>query len=217
MMPVHRRLRATTCQLLFWCLTLSAQPSTANTQLVDQLQQAYADVTYFEAAFTQEKNIKFLSQPLVSKGRIVFAKNHGMVWEVIDPIYVKTIIKQQGIFKSNQFHENRPVKDVQMKAVADILTELLSSQLDRIESQFNVSEVVIDDDQHEWQVTLTAQSRIIKKALKQLRIEGNMGNDHKGIGKITILDATENTTVIAFNQVKLMTAPPSQDQLDDFQ
>ncbi len=202
------------------CLLLLALASHASQdQLVDHLHQAYADVAYFEADFTQEKKLQHFSKSLVSKGKIKFAKSHGMIWEITSPIWAKTKINPQGIFKTNQFYQNKKVTDVQMQAVAGILTELLSSQLDRVESQFSVQAVSLSAESHDWQVTLLAKSPIIKKALQALVIKGNTGetDQPRGISQIQIIDPTNNTTDITLHEVILNSAPLNQDLLDVFQ
>ena len=52
--------------------------------LVEKLHAAYQGVRYYKADFEQIKNIKFLSQPIVSKGLLVFSSELGLVWEVHD-------------------------------------------------------------------------------------------------------------------------------------
>jgi len=208
------------CKYMIGCLLLVTQMSLASqSELVDRLHQAYADVQYFEAEFIQEKHVKHLSVPLISAGKIQFAKNHGMIWEITKPIWVKTKINQQGIFKTNQFYQDKKVTDVQMKAVAGILTELLSSRLDRIESQFNVQKVEFEPNSLDWQVTLLAKSPIIKKALYALVLSGNTGETamDRGISQIQIIDQAANKTIISLHVITLKNQPLSQDLVDVFQ
>ncbi len=214
-MPTSSINKRLVCCLLF----LTASVGAGQQDLIEQLHQAYVDVNYFAADFVQEKQVKFLSKPLISKGKIKFHKNSGMVWEIIEPIWVKTKINDSGIFKTNQFYQDKKVTDVQMKAVAGILTELLSSQLNRIESQFTVAEVMIDDGQKNWKATLLADSLLVKKALNSLLIEGYLpsADQQKGISQITIIDQANNQTQITFSNVELHKEKLSQDLLDDFQ
>ncbi len=200
-------------------ILIATMASANQNDLVKKLHEAYADVQYFEASFVQEKTVKFLSKPLVSKGHIKFSKKHGMIWEITKPIWVKTKINKNGIFKTSQFHQNKKVTDVQMKVVAQILSELLSSQLDRIESQFSISELTLNDENNSWQVTLSASSILIKKAIKALNIMGNLENENqsKGISRIEIIDPSQNITVITFIDVKLSDKALGQDVIDDFQ
>lgn len=188
-------------------------------ELVNRLHEAYSDVNYFEASFVQQKNVKFLSKPLISKGLIKYSNTAGMIWEIIEPIWVKTKITEEGIFKTNQYKKNQKVTDVQMKAVAQILSGILSSKLDRIESQFKISAVELDKQNNNWTVNLTAVSVIIKKAIHGLVIKGNLANENqkKGITEIIIIDSAENQTLIQFLNVRLSNEPMSQDVIDAFQ
>lgn len=187
--------------------------------LVDQLHQAYNQVVYFEADFTQKKHIKFLSKPLVSKGKIKFAKEQGMIWEITDPVWVKTKIQDNQIFKTTSYQTNKQVTDVQMKAVAQILTELLSSKLDRVESQFDVSALQMDETNGVWQVRLKPKTVMIKKALHELLITGQVADDfdQQGISHIKVIDNNGNQTDIAFESVHIETGTLTQEVLDAFQ
>ena len=204
------------CLLLTMVLPLHAEDSI----LVEQLHQAYDQVQYFEAEFVQNKQVKFLSKPLVSTGVIKYAPTHGMIWEVVKPIWVKTKINDEGIFKTNSFEQNVKVKDVQMQAVADILGELLGARLDRMRSQFELSASQLSDDQLHWEATLIPRSKLIKKALAQLHIEGLLDDagQGQGISKITLVDPNENITTIVFSEVVMFNeqSPPAE-LLHDFQ
>ena len=204
------------CLLLIMVLPLRAEDSI----LVEQLHQAYDQVQYFEAEFVQNKQVKFLSKPLVSTGVIKYAPTHGMIWEVVKPIWVKTKINDEGIFKTNSFEQNVKGKDVQMQAVSDILGELLGARLDRMRSQFELSASQLSDDQLHWEATLIPRSKLIKKALAQLHIEGLLDDagQGQGISKITLVDPNENITTIVFSEVVMFNeqSPPAE-LLHDFQ
>ncbi|MCB1582386.1 MAG: outer membrane lipoprotein carrier protein LolA [Xanthomonadales bacterium] len=213
---MHTWLKIIACWFLgMW----SALAAAEQTSLIEYLHQAYAKVQYFEADFTQEKHIKFLSKPLISKGKIKFVKQQGMIWEITSPIWVKTKIQDNQIFKTTDYENNKKVTDVQMKAVAQILTELLSSQLDRVESQFDVADLEHDEAQGQWQVKLMPKSMMIKKALQELVIFGQLSDDaeKQGISQIKIVDQSGNHTKIQFESVRIKTDALTQDLLDAFQ
>jgi hypothetical protein len=62
-------------------------------QLSDQL--AKPDVIH--GSFIQEKHLRALPQPLVSKGTFVLAKNHGLLWLLKTPLQQDYRITAQGI------------------------------------------------------------------------------------------------------------------------
>lgn len=204
-----------TLLMLCWLSPVGAD----NATFIDQLHQAYAKVLYFEADFIQEKQIKHLSKPLISKGKIIFAKQQGMIWEVTEPVWVRTKIQDNQIFKTTQYYQNKKVNDVQMKAVAQILTELLSSQLDRVESQFDISDLNLEQQNGMWQVKLTPQVMMLKKSLSSLEITGQLanGSDQQGINQITIFDKSDNQTQITFESVRIENNQLTQDMLNEFQ
>lgn len=186
--------------------------------LVEKLHAAYQGIRYYKADFEQIKNIKFLSQPIVSKGLLIFSSELGLVWEVHDPLWVKTIINDEGVFKSNHRETKKKVKDPQIKVVASILTELLSSQLDRVESQFDIQNTVYNEANDEWSVMLIAKGVLIKKAISQIQINGKLNSDDSsnGIQSIVISDASGDETLINLSEQLLSKTEVTSEQRKAF-
>jgi hypothetical protein len=62
-------------------------------QLSDQL----AKPSVVQGSFIQEKHLRALPQPLVSKGTFVLAKDHGLLWLLKTPLQQDYRISAQGI------------------------------------------------------------------------------------------------------------------------
>ena len=62
-------------------------------QLSDQL----AKPSVIHGSFIQEKHLRALPQPLVSKGTFVLAKDHGLLWLLKTPLQQDYRISAQGI------------------------------------------------------------------------------------------------------------------------
>lgn len=188
---------------LLWS-PISHAESEANKEnsLVQKLHQSYQGIRYFQSDFKQIKTVKFLSKPITSTGQFTFSPELGLVWEVKSPVWVKTLINDEGVFKSNSRIAKQKVKDPQIKVVASILSELFSSQLDRVESQFNIKEVIEDNEAGQWSVTLEAKGSLIKKAITSISITGQLSasQSDNGIESLVIVDASNNETLISLSK-----------------
>lgn len=188
----------------------------AQTRL-NQLTSGYIDLHLFEASFIQTKQVKFMQKPLVSSGRIRFAKNHGLLWIIDKPFQSKTWVNQQGVFKANQFEDKKQVKDPQMKAVAGLLGDLLSAQIDQVAQKFSVVEDSTDIDTV-WQVTLRPNTTLMKKVLQSIQVIGTDPDveNVQGIQRIVVTDSNQNVTEIEFNDIKRQHKPLTDQQISEF-
>lgn len=204
--------------LIFFIGIVSAEKDSgkdAQTRL-NQLTSVYSDTTFFEADFTQTKQVRFMHKPLVSSGQIKFAKNHGLLWIIEQPFQSKTWVNQQGVFKANQFEDKKKVKDPQMKVVAGLLSDLFSSQVNKVARKFTVSDESTDDNM--WQVTLRPDSALIKKVLQSIEVIGAESNTKisQGIQRIVVTDRNDNVTEIKFSRIKRQHKPLTDQQISDF-
>jgi len=191
-------------------------PDEARNRL-NQLTASYVNTALFEADFTQTKQVKFMHKPLVSQGRIKFAKNHGLIWIIDQPFESRTWVNQQGVFKANQFEPKKPVNDPQMKAVAGVLSELLSAQVDNLVKKFTVSNQTFGDNAL-WRITLTPNTMLMKKVLQRIEIigKGSDAEDADGIQRIVVTDSNQNVTEIEFSQVKRQQKSLTDQQISEF-
>lgn len=62
------------------CLGLLAASSLAQAFDLDDLRKQLSEPEAIKGEFIQEKHLRALPQPLVSKGRFVLARDHGLLW-----------------------------------------------------------------------------------------------------------------------------------------
>ena len=205
--------------LIFLIGTVWAEdnPSIKAQSRLNQLTASYVNTALFEANFTQTKQVKFMHQPLVSSGRIKFAQGHGFLWIIDKPFQSKTWVNQDGVFKANQFEGKKQVKDPQMKAVAGVLSDLLSAQVDQVAQKFTVSDDTPDIDTL-WQVTLRPNTALMKKVLLRIEVIGtdSGAENSQGIQRIIVTDSNQNVTEIEFSRIKQQHKPLTDQQISEF-
>lgn len=202
--------------ILMLCFSAAGQAEDHNA--LAQLHEAHVGVTYFEAQFEQQRQVKFISKPLVSTGIIHFAPELGLVWQVKQPLSVKTIINDSGVYKSTQGGPLIKVKDPQIKIIADILSELLSAELDQVNSQFKVEPIKPANQSTSWEVLLKPKNSLMKKAIASIGIQGGMqGDQAKSIDTVTINNQSGDVTVIQFSSVVMSSEALSELQRGVFE
>jgi len=199
---------------LFFYLFLLNSAYAVDLTLINQLHEKYQNVSYYQANFIQEKQVSYISKLLITQGRLEFALNKGLIWEVKKPLWVRTLITDKGVFKSTKYQQKQKVRDIQIKLIAEILTELLTANLDKIESHFKISSVD-QSDADNWRINLNPKKMIMKKALKQISLIGIKAHNHdveiNGIKEIIITDKASNITRIILKDIVLHKGPISVD------
>lgn len=77
---------------------------------LDGLKKAAGRLNSVSARFTQEKHMKILARPLVSKGRFYFQAPNSLRWEYLEPIRSILMVNQGEIKKYTQ-KDNKLVED----------------------------------------------------------------------------------------------------------
>ncbi len=184
--------------LLLFCLDAKAQESF----LIEQLHEKYHNINYYQADFRQSKNVSYISKPLITTGQLEFAVGLGLIWEIKEPLWTKTLINKEGVFKTTKYHKNQKVKDMQIKVIAEIMTELLTANLDKVESKFELLVLHKGDAQDPWQVQLKPKGALMKKALLKIILKGQPADDKikSGIAQIIIIDQAQNVTTLSLQE-----------------
>ena len=177
--------------------------------LIEQLQKKYQDISHYQANFTQTKKVSYISKPLITTGSLEFALGEGLIWQIIKPLWTKTLINDRGVYKTTKYQKNQKVNDIQIKIVAEIMTELLTANLNKIESHFEISAVTKAQDQSNWTIQLLPKKALMKKAIKQIDLIGESRLNDTGllelidISQIQITDKSNNLTHIQLIDIKL--------------
>ena len=150
-------------------LTLLAVSSWANAFDLQQLSEQLAQPDVIHGQFIQEKHLRALPQPLISKGSFVLAKNHGLLWLLKTPLQQDYRITAKGIARRDnngwQLLPNKSAGAEQNRLVLAVL-QGDSSGLQR---DF---ELALSGTAQQWQLTLTPRSILLKQVFKQINIDG---------------------------------------------
>jgi hypothetical protein len=147
-----------------------AQPSQVQVfaKMTEQLQRS----PVLRADFRQERFLKMLGRPLVSRGKLVFVANEGVLWQVEDPHEVTFLIRADEIVEWDG--ENRPRRvDMSANPAFRLMTDMLLGALagDPSVLQGNFEAEVLPADQG-WHLKLTPRPGDLAEAVNGLEIAG---------------------------------------------
>ncbi len=134
-------------------------------QLSDQL----AKPSVIHGSFTQEKHLRALPQPLISKGTFVLAKDHGLLWLLKTPLQQDYRISAQGIARRDTSGW-QPLPNKSAGAEQNrLFLAVLQGDSSGLQRDF---ELQLKGEANHWQLTLIPRSLLLKQVFTQINIDG---------------------------------------------
>ncbi|WP_460094333.1 outer membrane lipoprotein carrier protein LolA [Pseudomonas sp. S2_B03] len=150
-------------------LALLAVSSWANAFDLQQLSEQLAKPDVIHGQFIQEKHLRALPQPLISKGSFVLAKNHGLLWLLKTPLQQDYRITANGIARRDtngwQLLPNKSAGAEQNR----LFLAVLQGDSSGLQRDF---ELALSGTAQQWQLTLTPRSMLLKQVFQQINIDG---------------------------------------------
>ncbi|RON68382.1 hypothetical protein BK675_08655 [Pseudomonas fluorescens] len=150
-------------------LTLLAVSSWANAFDLQQLSEQLAKPDVIHGQFIQEKHLRALPQPLISKGSFVLAKNHGLLWLLKTPLQQDYRITANGIARRDT-NGWQPLPNKSAGAEQNrLFLAVLQGDSSGLQRDF---ELALSGTAQQWQLTLTPRSMLLKQVFQQINIDG---------------------------------------------
>ena len=185
-------------------LTMSAL---ANAFDLQQLSEQLAKPDVIHGQFIQEKHLRALPQPLISKGSFVLAKNHGLLWLLKTPLQQDYRITANGIARRDdngwQMLPNKSAGAEQNR----LFLAVLQGDSSGLQRDF---ELALSGDAQQWKLSLTPRSLLLKQVFKQINIDGGAL-----VQTIELLETQGDSTVLRM-QDSSAAQPLSDTEQHDF-
>jgi len=188
-------------------LALLAVSMLANAFDLQQLSEQLAKPEVIHGQFIQEKHLRALPQPLLSKGSFVLAKNHGLLWLLKTPLQQDYRITANGIARRDgnawQLLPNKSAGAEQNR----LFLAVLQGDSSGLQRDF---ELALSGDAQQWKLTLTPRSLLLKQVFNQININGG-----ELVQTIELLETQGDSTVLRM-QDSTANQPLSEAEQHDF-
>ena len=188
-------------------LALLAVSTLANAFDLQQLSEQLAKPEVIHGQFIQEKHLRALPQPLLSKGSFVLAKNHGLLWLLKTPLQQDYRITANGIARRDgnawQLLPNKSAGAEQNR----LFLTMLQGDSSGLQRNF---ELALSGDAQQWKLTLTPRSLLLKQVFNQININGG-----ELVQTIELLETQGDSTVLRM-QDSTANQPLSEAEQHDF-
>ncbi|KFF44555.1 MULTISPECIES: outer membrane lipoprotein carrier protein LolA [Pseudomonas] len=169
-------------------ILLLGVPGLAQAFDLQQLSDQLAKPSVIHGSFTQEKHLRALPQPLVSKGTFVLAKDHGLLWLLKTPLQQDYRITGQGIARRDA-NGWQPLPNKSAGAEQNrLFLAVLQGDSSGLQRDF---ELQLQGQPHNWKLTLTPRSLLLKQVFTRINIDGG-----ELVQTIELLETQGDSTVL---------------------
>jgi outer membrane lipoprotein-sorting protein len=146
------------------------------------------------ADFHQEKTIKILSRPLLSRGRMIFHSGRGILWEINEPYAARMLLKSDHIIEWKT--KGPPIRSgfaavPVLRALSHVILSALAGDFDQLYKEFGVKKNPAGIG---WWLTLSPKTPALAGVVSKVEIRGN-----RFIKSISLFEARGDQTVIQFS------------------
>ena len=191
---------------LLTLLLLLSSPLTLAFTLAD-LQKQLSEPAAVSGPFIQEKHLRALPQPLLSKGRFVLARDHGLLWLLQTPLRQDYRITTQGIARRDPSGWQSLPSHSAGAGQNRLFFAVLQGDSSGLQRDFELS--LCGDAQH-WQLRLTPRSLLLKQVFTRIDIAGG-----QYVERIELSETQGDSTVLRMPESR-GSATLSDAQRNDF-
>jgi len=195
----------------FALLALFVSPL-VNAITLDELQQRFTEQPVVRAHFTQTRTIKDLPQPLRSQGKMLIARDKGLLWDQTAPFPMALMLDDSRMV---QVINGQPPQIItaqnnpQMFQFNHLLRALFQADRRVLEQNFRID--FNDRGEGRWSLKLTPVTTPLDKIFASIDLAGQHYLDH-----IQLNDKQGDLTEIVFSQHRLTPATLTDDERQRF-
>lgn len=183
----------------------------AETGQADALARIGAQIEQYpvvRAEFTQSKQMAAMKRPLVTSGRLVYSRRHGVLWQIEQPFRMSYVLGEDRIVEigADGVRRERGLRDVPgLAQVGRVFRALLGANTTALREYFDAT---ARGDPGKWEIELKPRQPQLAQFLTGLQLSGG-----RFVDSITIGEAGGDSTRIRFRNSQGASAPSDAELL----
>jgi outer membrane lipoprotein-sorting protein len=156
------------------------------------------------ADFVQTKQMLALKRPLISSGKLLYSRDHGVLWQIQQPYRISYVLGEDKIIEigADGVRKQRNLQDLPgMAQVGRIFRAILGGNTASLRSYFSVSG---QGNREKWSIQLSPNQAQIKQFLSGLQLEGG-----EFLDRMRINETSGDSTLIVFSHTESIAEPDS--------
>ena len=147
------------------------------------------------ADFIQTRKMADVKRPLITKGKLVVSRQHGVLWKIEEPYRIRYFLGEDKIIEApaEGVRKERSAETLPgMAQVGRIFRAMLGAQAKALEEHFHVE---AQGDERQWEIRLRPRQAGLAQFLSSMRISGG-----QYVNFIQITEAGGDSTDIRFEK-----------------
>jgi outer membrane lipoprotein-sorting protein len=168
--------------------------SADDTALLDALSARFSKTPVVSSEFTQTRTLSALTRPVKSSGRLVYARDRGVIWQIDKPYRAMYVIDDEQIVEIDANNSRRAKSTKEAPAVAEVgrvFRSIVSGDRKTLIEYFRVS---ASGEPSKWELRLTPKDKVAP-FLKNVTVRGGQFIDH-----ISLTEPSGDRTDLAFER-----------------
>lgn len=157
--------------------------------------------------FVQEKHLRALPQPLVSRGQFVLAQDHGLLWLLRSPLQQDYRITASGIARRSTEGWQASAGQSPSERQNRLILALLSGDGEALAADFSLQ---LEGSAEAWQLTLTPRGALLGQIFTRVQLSGG-----QNVEQIEIFETQGDRTRMRLSAIRSDT-PLSDTERHDF-
>jgi hypothetical protein len=148
-------------------------PGQANT--LDRIVEQIDRHAVVRTEFTQSKQMAALKRPLISSGRLVFSRRHGVLWQIERPYRMSYVLGAESITEiaADGTRRTRDISEVPgLAQVGRVFRALIAADIAVLSGDFDVGVQEDSGDGKMWAIELKPRQQQLARFLHRLRLTG---------------------------------------------
>jgi len=162
------------------------------------IQQRLTKSDMLRAGFLQEKHLRALSRPLVSRGELTFVAGEGVLWRVLEPFVMTVLLAPEEIIEWDGDGEMRRVNtgaNPMFQALGDVFLAILSGDTALLEKHFELSP---GTSNARWRLLLRPKSEPLGAVIAHVQVIGD-----RFVEEVEINEKKGDSTTLQFSDFTL--------------
>lgn len=161
-----------------------------------RIRQLLAQNSVTCANFEQQKSMRALSRPLVSRGELRFVAGAGILWQVQEPIALRILIKNDSLIRWDDEdvpHHLGVGQTPIFRALSEVFAAAFSGDMEDLRDTFEATQEINDSN---WRLTLTPRDKKFSAIISTIRLAGS-----RFVEELVIEEEGGDETLIRFSDM----------------
>lgn len=200
-----QRLKSFTCSLLLCALCsilLSQRVAASESDTLSNIGKQIEQHEVVRADFVQTKHMAALKRPLITHGKLLYSRAHGILWQIEKPFRTTYVLGESKIVEisADGVRKERGLSDIPALAqIGRVFRAMLGANTEAVKNNFDAS---VQGDSSKWQIQLLPNQSQLKQYLVQLTLNGS-----HFVERIEIAETNGDTTRILLKNSQAASAP----------